>query len=1005
MSQAVITQPNQPWKIATMTRVIFSGMDSSFVAGLGYADCVLRCRSMVWDFGDQTTLIYGWQVSHIFALAGTYTVTLTVTWDDGSVSTATTSVTIVAVPSFATFTKYVDPSRPDDNGDGNTPATAYKTLEHAFLVWRDGFPRTQWGVIYLPKGTNIPFLGLNDFTTWNKSPNQGPLFITGYGTGTRPNLQISAGVEIDVDSSGAQDRPVYVDGVDCTWAVPGTGYWSFNNDCGQIQNSIFTNGSFGSMRGQGSSAFNLTVTKAYNTQFINCDYADFESCTFKGNGLHGDNPDGFHFDHQVYDDGSHQSFRNCTFDATGAVGAYAGLKVSGGRKIYVVNPICIGNDCGFDIGANPDNSNTQDYVIENPVLNGILRFGFYADICDRISIRNPIVYGGCADSVLRLQSFSSSQMITDLQMYFGSFYKPVGNAVHNTNGNLLRVLIWDCITQKAANSGPFLKAETGGFDFANIGMAFNCYYRDGGAAGDSGFALMGATDYSFTAWIGTGIDTGAKYADPKFTGANDLHLLPGSPCVDAGIAVGVIGLDAYGKTRPYGNAYDIGADESTGGGGAGYLTFRQYFSEIRTGFTQLGFESFDAINACIVQAIASNPVCNLNGLAWVYPGTDDSLPNHVFVFKHKRWERGLTLWYVICGQDDGTEAHETGIPGYAMAMGYDSTLQGLMDRYSTDVGDPTNSSKSTHYEICWRRKQDAVSAPSAPPAPLNPIFSETTTGVVTPFVNTGGTQRIQLAPPIFSETRTTPNTLSNSPQTIQISQHIFSESYVGVVVPFIAPTQNIQLLKIFSRSAVNDITANYVPAQGHYNLFAIWAETNAVQLDYTIQGGNSGFNLLAIFSETQTDNPGVANQGGTNPQGLNKIWSESLTTVPDVLVIGAVFRKNLAIIWSESWTQPLDYQIQGGSNQNVGIVPIWSETATLAPSSSTSGTIKVPLLSMFSESWAGSLDTTEIDPGVFNLVGGACDTATMPVTATLISTPQATSIGDFSGGVELEGAF
>jgi len=48
--------------------------------------------------------------------------------------------------------------------------------------------------------------------------------------------------------------------------------------------------------------------------------------------------------------------------------------------------------------------------------------------------------------------------------------------------------------------------------------------------------------------------------DPLFVGEGDFHLTADSPCIDAGIDVGVY-TDIDGDVRPYGAGFDIGADE------------------------------------------------------------------------------------------------------------------------------------------------------------------------------------------------------------------------------------------------------------------------------------------------------------------------------------------------------------------------------------------------------------------------------------------------------------
>jgi len=54
--------------------------------------------------------------------------------------------------------------------------------------------------------------------------------------------------------------------------------------------------------------------------------------------------------------------------------------------------------------------------------------------------------------------------------------------------------------------------------------------------------------------------------DPLFAGPGDLHLLPGSPCIDAGTAEGAPAVDFEGQARPCGAGVDMGADESCGAG-------------------------------------------------------------------------------------------------------------------------------------------------------------------------------------------------------------------------------------------------------------------------------------------------------------------------------------------------------------------------------------------------------------------------------------------------------
>ncbi|RJP26640.1 MAG: hypothetical protein C4520_00485 [Candidatus Abyssobacteria bacterium SURF_5] len=97
--------------------------------------------------------------------------------------------------------------------------------------------------------------------------------------------------------------------------------------------------------------------------------------------------------------------------------------------------------------------------------------------------------------------------------------------------------------QDAAPTAP----EIGLYLFASVTVAFSDI--EGGAMAvyaDSGSTLD---------WESGNID-----ADPLFMGASDYHLSIGSPCIDAGIDIGIY-EDIDGDIRPQGEGFDIGADE------------------------------------------------------------------------------------------------------------------------------------------------------------------------------------------------------------------------------------------------------------------------------------------------------------------------------------------------------------------------------------------------------------------------------------------------------------
>jgi hypothetical protein len=60
---------------------------------------------------------------------------------------------------------------------------------------------------------------------------------------------------------------------------------------------------------------------------------------------------------------------------------------------------------------------------------------------------------------------------------------------------------------------------------------------------------------------GLSISRNREGPDPRFTSADDLRLLPGSPAIDAGIRVAEVSHDANRVPRPQGGGYDLGAYE------------------------------------------------------------------------------------------------------------------------------------------------------------------------------------------------------------------------------------------------------------------------------------------------------------------------------------------------------------------------------------------------------------------------------------------------------------
>src|SRR6185312_268386 len=128
--------PNQPpyANIATTCTDLACVFTS---AGSGDADGTLT--SYAWDFGDGTTS--NAQVpSHAFPTDGVYTVTLTVTDDDGVPATATQSVKVGVVPQPPVPSFTVTCTHLDCNLDASASTAPTSTIQSYSWDFGDGTP-------------------------------------------------------------------------------------------------------------------------------------------------------------------------------------------------------------------------------------------------------------------------------------------------------------------------------------------------------------------------------------------------------------------------------------------------------------------------------------------------------------------------------------------------------------------------------------------------------------------------------------------------------------------------------------------------------------------------------------------------------------------------------------------------------------------------------------------------------------------------------------------------
>ncbi len=146
------------------TEIAYVGEPISFNASASY-DPDGSIVSYFWDFGDGTNST-GIEVSHAFSITGNYTVTLTVTDDDGATDTAQSTKTILNNPPIAIFTESAETALINEVITFNA-SDSYDpdgTIVNYFWDFGDGSNDTGVSVnhLYSANGTFIVTLTITD---------------------------------------------------------------------------------------------------------------------------------------------------------------------------------------------------------------------------------------------------------------------------------------------------------------------------------------------------------------------------------------------------------------------------------------------------------------------------------------------------------------------------------------------------------------------------------------------------------------------------------------------------------------------------------------------------------------------------------------------------------------------------------------------------------------------------------------------------------------------------
>ncbi len=218
----------------------------------------------------------------------------------------------------------------------------------------------------------------------------------------------------------------------------------------------------------------------------------------------------------------------------------AGIYVDGGRDIVIERNVVTESDLGLEVGAEHRGVDATGIVVRDNVLFANDKAG--------------LVFGGYAANVGRVRRcrFTNNTVVGNDTLGVGLGELWIQHASDNVVANNVFV---------ATPQGRLLTSDAGNADNT---LDWNVWWAPGAAT----FTWNGDEHAGFAAYrAATGADPHSLFADPLLAdpAAGDVHLLPGSPAIDAGdpgFVAGAGEVDVDGEPRVNGPRVDAGADEA-----------------------------------------------------------------------------------------------------------------------------------------------------------------------------------------------------------------------------------------------------------------------------------------------------------------------------------------------------------------------------------------------------------------------------------------------------------